>query len=148
MAQSTIQSHKNISADRSTLSLEYSVDEGASALLGQQFVTAESGSVFSNLSPSKNYMRQPVSQQPQKEAPLSPNHRAFKEMLSLESEFSLSESGSFDSVVPTDEELLAVGWAKALDPNSGAYYYFTLDRTRTVWENPLDPMGDLDSVFA
>lgn len=148
MAQSTIQSHKNMSADRSTLSLEYSVDEGATALLGQQFVTAESGSVFSNLSPSKNYMRQPVSQQPQKEAPLSPNHRAFKEMLSLESEFSLSESGSFDSVVPTDEELIAVGWAKALDPNSGAYYYFTLDRTRTVWENPLDPMGDLDSVFA
>lgn len=40
-------------------------------------------------------------------------------------------------VIPTDEELFVVGWAKALDPSSGNYYYFTLDRTKTVWENPL-----------
>lgn len=39
--------------------------------------------------------------------------------------------------IPTDEELFAVGWAKALDPSSGCYYYFTLDRSQTVWENPL-----------
>jgi hypothetical protein len=49
---------------------------------------------------------------------------------------SLQESGSSE-VIPTDEELFIVGWAKALDPNSGNYYYFTLDRTKTVWENPL-----------
>jgi hypothetical protein len=42
------------------------------------------------------------------------------------------------SVVPTDEELFAVGWAKALDPSSGNYYYFTLDRSMTIWENPLN----------
>lgn len=39
--------------------------------------------------------------------------------------------------IPSDEALFAIGWAKALDPNSGCYYYFTLDRTETVWENPL-----------
>jgi len=39
--------------------------------------------------------------------------------------------------IPSDEELYAVGWAKALDENSGSYYYFTLDRAKTVWENPL-----------
>ena len=49
---------------------------------------------------------------------------------------SLQESGSSE-VIPTDEELFVVGWAKALDPSSGNYYYFTLDRTKTVWENPL-----------
>merc|ERR1712032_45372 len=50
---------------------------------------------------------------------------------------SLLESGS--SVVPSDDELRAIGWGKALDPSSGVYYYFTLDRTKTVWENPLSP---------
>ena len=46
-------------------------------------------------------------------------------------------SSSIVSDIPTDEELFSVGWAKALDEGSGNYYYFTLDRTRTVWENPL-----------
>jgi hypothetical protein len=52
---------------------------------------------------------------------------------------SFSSSGSGDELIPTDEELFAVGWAKAFDPKSGSYYYFTLDRTQTVWENPLAP---------
>lgn len=51
---------------------------------------------------------------------------------------SLLESKSTVSVVPDDDKLFAIGWAKALDANSGIYYYFTLDRTKTVWENPLD----------
>ena len=42
-----------------------------------------------------------------------------------------------DSIVPTDEELFAIGWSKAFDGNSGLYYYFTLDRSKIVWENPL-----------
>ena len=50
---------------------------------------------------------------------------------------SLQDSASSE-VIPTDEELFVVGWAKALDPSSGNYYYFTLDRTKTVWENPLN----------
>jgi len=52
-------------------------------------------------------------------------------------DISLSLLESKSSIVPNDEELKAVGWAKALDPHSGSYYYFTLDRTTTVWENPL-----------
>jgi hypothetical protein len=46
-------------------------------------------------------------------------------------------SSSAVSEIPTDEELFSVGWAKALDASSGNFYYFTLDRTRTVWDNPL-----------
>ena len=52
-------------------------------------------------------------------------------------DISLSLLESKSTIVPGDEELNAVGWAKALDPNSGSYYYFTLDRQKTVWENPL-----------
>ena len=52
-------------------------------------------------------------------------------------DISLSLLESQSSIVPSDEELNAIGWAKALDENSGAYYYFTLDRKKTVWENPL-----------
>ena len=51
----------------------------------------------------------------------------------------LASTSSASSVeeIPSDEELFAIGWAKALDPSSGVYYYFTLDRAKTVWENPL-----------
>ena len=48
-----------------------------------------------------------------------------------------SSSTMGEEQVPSDDDLFAVGWAKALDPSSGCYYYFTLDRTQTVWENPL-----------
>lgn len=50
---------------------------------------------------------------------------------------SLSLLESRSTVVPSDEELIAIGWAKAYDPNTESYYYFTLDRSKTVWENPL-----------
>jgi hypothetical protein len=43
---------------------------------------------------------------------------------------------------PSDEDLFRVGWAKTLDPKSGSYYYFTLDRSKIVWENPLAPPSD------
>ena len=46
---------------------------------------------------------------------------------------------SEEEIIPSDEDLYAVGWAKALDQSSGSYYYFTLDRSKTVWENPLAP---------
>jgi hypothetical protein len=67
------------------------------------------------------------------------------------SALSIQESTSTSmSVVPTDEELFAVGWAKALDARSGNFYYFTLDRSQTVWENPLSAarstMGDTVST--
>lgn len=50
---------------------------------------------------------------------------------------SLLASSSSGLDIPTDEELFAIGWAKAMDPTSKTYYYFTLDRTKTVWDNPL-----------
>jgi hypothetical protein len=49
----------------------------------------------------------------------------------------LASSSSGMEPIPADEELFAIGWAKAMDPSSGSYYYFTLDRTKTVWDNPL-----------
>ena len=52
---------------------------------------------------------------------------------------SLSILESRSTIVPSDEDLLSVGWAKAYDPNTESYYYFTLDRSKTVWENPLSP---------
>lgn len=57
--------------------------------------------------------------------------------ISTEEDFSIQESSSSLSVIPTDEELYSIGWAKALDPNSGNFYYFTLDRKKIMWENPL-----------
>ena len=52
-----------------------------------------------------------------------------------------TSSNLTDLPVPTDEELFAVGWAKALDPNTGSHYYYTLDRSQIVWDNPLIPAG-------
>ncbi len=49
----------------------------------------------------------------------------------------VSSASTFMEPIPSDEELFAIGWAKALDPKTGYYYYFTLDRSKTVWENPL-----------
>jgi hypothetical protein len=54
---------------------------------------------------------------------------------------SVSAEVSTEDTVPSDADLFAVGWAKALDPKSGSYYYFTLDRTQIVWDNPLAPPG-------
>jgi hypothetical protein len=50
---------------------------------------------------------------------------------------STSNGGGSTEPIPSDDDLFAIGWAKALDPKSGCYYYFTLDRSKTVWENPL-----------
>jgi hypothetical protein len=66
-----------------------------------------------------------------------------KSVSTIESEMdnlSLQESSSSGmSLVPTNEELFSIGWAKALDPNSGNYYYFILDQKKIVWDNPLNP---------
>lgn len=51
--------------------------------------------------------------------------------------FFIQDSSSTLDVVLSDEELFSVGWAKALDPKSGSYYYFMLDRSKMVWDNPL-----------
>lgn len=40
-------------------------------------------------------------------------------------------------MIPSNEELFAIGWAKAYDKERKCYYYYTLDRSRVVWDNPL-----------
>ena len=112
------------------VSLDYSTDDGSSfffrqedtSLIGQQFAPNNSSEQSSS----------PVLQH-------QPKPSSVKEVASEDdSLLSIQEStSSMQSVVPTDEELYSVGWAKALDPNSGNYYYFTLDRSKTVWDNPL-----------
>jgi hypothetical protein len=116
---------------QSGVSLDYSQDEassyttdGASTLLGQQFEVARD-----------------------RKAALPPDtaEDTDEDGSAL---LSIQESGStFTSVVPSDEELRAVGWAKAMDPDSGNYYYFTMDRSKIVWDNPLtseDGEGPMD----
>ncbi len=39
--------------------------------------------------------------------------------------------------IPSDGDLNAIGWNKALDPASGNYYYYTEDGNDVVWDNPL-----------
>mmetsp|Transcript_35376 Transcript_35376/g.43321 ORF Transcript_35376/g.43321 Transcript_35376/m.43321 type:complete len:946 (+) Transcript_35376:129-2966(+) len=57
--------------------------------------------------------------------------------------FLLDDEKSCSEDVPSDEELFSIGWAKALDVNSGSYYYFTLDRSKIVWDNPLVDVPNL-----
>jgi hypothetical protein len=54
----------------------------------------------------------------------------------------MASTSSGMELIPTDEDLFAIGWAKAMDPSSGSYYYFTLDRSKTVWDNPLTTRPD------
>lgn len=106
-------SNKKKGDDASAMSMQYSAD-------GSTIFTREESTVL-----GQNFAKMSVSDS-------STSKRN-------EDEFSMQESmdESVLSVVPTDEELFAFGWAKALDPASGNYYYYTLDRTKTVWDNPL-----------
>ncbi|GAX24585.1 hypothetical protein FisN_4Hh103 [Fistulifera solaris] len=80
------------------------------------------------------------------DTPPSRRSSAVAKSLSSEEEYSIQESSSSLSVVPTDEELYAIGWAKALDPKSGNFYYFTLDRKKIMWDNPLPRMSVRGSI--
>jgi hypothetical protein len=122
----------------SGVSLDYSVDSGlmgenstmgGSALMGQQFAT--DGSVMSSSS------RGPKSAAAARM--MGTTTSSTRKDDDSASAFSLQEStSSLDQErVPTDEELFRLGWAKAMDPKSGSYYYFTLDRSKIVWDNPL-----------
>jgi len=99
--------------DSGSVSLEYSIDSsmmGESSTLAGQYIGGGDASVGTSAS------RRKVTK------------------ISSEDE---SATSQMTEVLPSDEELFAVGWAKALDPKSGSYYYFTLDRSKIVWENPL-----------
>ena len=123
----------------SQASLDYSLDSasleqnsllgGDSSLIGQQF--AGDGSVVSTRTTNTN-----------SQSLISGVTRTTVHEKSEEEEDDISLSilettSSIETRVPSDEDLFAIGWAKAFDPNSNAYYYFTLDRTKIVWDSPL-----------
>ncbi len=141
----------NKSGDMGTLSMEYSVDESTligcdksvgtsiigcdksvgtfdSTLLGQNFAI-DSKSVLSVVTPKEPKVAKEILE----EITEKTSHTQ-RSGVTMGSSYS-----TFDEPVPSDEELFAAGWAKALDPNSGSYYYFTLDRKQTCWDNPLAP---------
>lgn len=135
--------HGAIHKNNSGVSLDYSVDSHSflagdgSTLLGGKFAT--DGSVTSA---STRGTFQHQAKQRSKQDPLAmPNQMSVPREDDETSGFSIQESTSTADVVPSDEDLFAVGWAKALDPKSGSYYYFTLDRSKIVWDNPLAPGG-------
>lgn len=116
------------------LSMEYSHDEKSvgeytfdSTLLGQHFA-ADSKSILSAATKETLVARDNV-----EEVPEDTQHT--RSSIGAESSYTTVD----DEPIPSDEELFAAGWAKALDSNSGYHYYFTLDRKRTVWDNPLVP---------
>jgi hypothetical protein len=123
---------------RSSISMDYSADGSSafltldgSSLIGGQY--ASDGSIL--LAPSASA----AALASRKHSPKALSRHSEEEEADAAS-YSLStqdSSSSVQSIVPSDEELFAVGWAKAMDPRSGNYYYFTLDRTKTVWDNPL-----------
>jgi hypothetical protein len=130
-----------------TPSMDYSLDTasllGDSSLVGGQF--AGDSSVFTmatNASDNKSLLscvtRSTIhdmnSIQKKKGTPTA--SQSDEDDISLSLMASTSTGGGED--VPSDEDLFRVGWAKALDPGSGCYYYFTLDRSKTVWDNPLE----------
>jgi len=112
----------------SALSLEYSMDSthfGDKSSFTQ--ATQQSSLLGQHLSEPS---RQPVQHQTKSLLTSVTQEAGPEDIVQTDSE----DSGE---TTPSDEELFNVGWAKALDPNSGSYYYFTLDRRKIIWENPL-----------
>ena len=139
--------HSSSSADiDSQVSLDYSMDTasllGDGSLIGGQF--AGDSSVFTtNTSASDNksllsYVTRStvhdMSSKSRKKAKEPTLDKVESDDISLTL---MASTSSGMEMIPTDEELFAIGWAKAMDPNSGSYYYYTLDRSKTVWDNPL-----------
>ncbi len=135
-----------INKNNSGVSLDYSVDSasflggdgstiGGSSLLGGRYAT--DGSV-ATASTKGTWSTNLQKKDPLALASTTRNTRDDDEG----SGFSIQESTTSGSeIIPTDEELFSVGWAKAMDPKSGSFYYFTLDRTKIVWDNPLASRG-------
>jgi hypothetical protein len=128
-------------------SMDYSMDTasllGDGSLVGGQF--AGDGSVLTmgtNASDNKSLLSYVTRSTVHDVSGTSNQQHTPKDLLASPEEDELSltlmaSSSTGGAEVPSDEELFSIGWAKALDPSSGCYYYFTLDRSQTVWENPL-----------
>ena len=135
--------------NNSGVSLDYSIDSHSylagdgSTLLGGKFAADSSVLSGSSTKGSSQSSSQKFHTHRTKHDPLAmPNQMTNPRDEDEKSGFSIQESSSSMEVIPSDEDLFAVGWAKALDPRSGSYYYFTLDRAKIVWDNPLAPAHD------
>ena len=129
---------QSVQRSDSNVSLEYSLDSsmlggGDSQTTGAYFLHSDTAaSIATNTSKRRTAASKKI-----------PSQKSLLERTSEDepsvTEGSLMSNGTSitDFPPPSDQELFAVGWAKALDPKSGAYYYFTLDRSKIVWDNPL-----------
>lgn len=147
IAESTSRSPRHLPNDGSGVSLEYSLDSNHASDEQPQSQAKPSGGGGTGSSMMLQFAeanQQPTrassTQKSTRKAPEPQKQRQKQPPVATVTEevdgLSLQDSASSE-VIPTDEELFVVGWAKALDPSSGNYYFFTLDRTKTVWENPL-----------
>ncbi len=130
----------------SQVSLDYSMDTasmlGDGSLIGGQFAgdasvfTAATSASGDNKSLLSCVTRSTVHDMTGKQKSALAKRNSIEENDDISLSLMASTSSGME-LIPTDEELFAIGWAKAMDPNSGSYYYFTLDRSKTVWDNPL-----------
>lgn len=132
---------------QSLASMDYSMDTasmlGDGSLIGGQFAGDSSvftmGTAASDNRSLLSYVTRSTVHDPNAAADHHVQSKQRITMPSQQEEESVvdSEEEEEEEEIPSDEDLFAIGWAKAFDPNSGCYYYFTLDRTKTVWDNPL-----------
>mmetsp|Transcript_34323 Transcript_34323/g.39094 ORF Transcript_34323/g.39094 Transcript_34323/m.39094 type:complete len:862 (+) Transcript_34323:293-2878(+) len=119
----------------SNMSLDYSLDSsllggGDSSITGNYFTAGDS--VSTSASKRKGQAVAAAATAASKNSILPPEDSDVVDGSSL-----ASGNSNIIEAIPSDEELFSIGWAKALDMKSGAYYYFTLDRSKIIWDNPL-----------
>ena len=125
----------------SNVSLEYSIESsmlggGDSSMTGHYFNNNDGTSVYSGGSKRRSGKKATKS---------TPMPKTVEDELSVSVAPSFTDNMSMnsggtsitDAPAPSDQDLFTMGWAKALDPKTGSYYYFTLDRSKIVWDNPL-----------
>ncbi len=128
----------------SGISLEYSIDStliGETSVGGSTLNSTVGGSTVGSSLLGQHYAADgsTVMSTGTKETLVATREGVMRDVLHEGSPSGEESQESADEIIPTDEELYAIGWAKALDQKSGSYYYFSLDRSKTVWENPLAP---------
>jgi hypothetical protein len=129
--------HPEVLRNNSAVSLDYSID---STLFGDKSAFTNQSSLLGQHFSSPELNRPFMQKQPKNLLNTVTHESTDEELFQNDSEDSSSE------IVPSDEELFNVGWAKALDPTSRSHYYFTLDRSTIVWDNPLGSIHTRPSV--
>jgi len=128
------QDNSSVTRIDSYLSLDYSLDSsllggGDSSITGNYFTAGDS---VGTSAPKRKSLSAATAAAASKISMLPPEESDLLDSSSL-----ASGNTSSTEAIPNDEDLFAVGWAKALDIKSGAYYYFTLDRSKIIWDNPI-----------